>query len=308
VLLSQTNGSGMAEIVPSPALAPAPYRSLDHDRLHQIAQDLAVGLAQGTAQELATRSAPPEVLELSWRPVTPATRPFKAPVVTPGEAPDDESGYVVVEGETIIVTVRLSPNCDSATIQVPGSDELRPYREDELIHFTATTTGSIEVTAHNVLNPTVSRLSIPVRVIHLPEVSPYTFAGINVQALTGADIVELAQSLDLVTQEVQKLYVSGMAREVLSVTEATQMVGRRLAEDTAELYRGLGGLTVEATALSRPEGSAAWSRPALTGALSRPDWSGFSAPSRFWPIAEDIILPVPRPWPIHDDTIPGGEA
>lgn len=141
-----------------------------------IVRSLARYLASETARELAGLSAPP-VIEVSH----------------------DYEGTPVLEGSVIearVVVHDYHRGHIQATVLVPGESTPRPFVPDQPVTFPATRTGPILVSAKNVLNPrTVSVTSPSIHVAEMPRVNPFTFTGVEIRGLSGAQIAELARAM-----------------------------------------------------------------------------------------------------------------
>lgn len=145
-------------------------------RRARIVRSLAQYLASETAKELAGLSAPPLI-----------------------EIAHDYEGIPVLEGSVIearVIVHDYHRGHIRATVMIPGEAVSRPFVPDQPVAFPATKTGPILVSAKNVLNPrTVTVASPSIHVAEIPRVNPFTFTGVEVSGLSGAQIADLAQAM-----------------------------------------------------------------------------------------------------------------
>lgn len=142
------------------------------DLVDSIARNIAIILVSGTAQELAGLT--------------------KAPTIeTPVLSPD-----VVVRGHTVTAKVRIS-DYDRAEYRLSGHSTWRECADGDVISFTASEDTCLFVRAFNNFSreaPTEVR-SNDLRVIHPPEVNPYTFPAVSIAGATASDLATLTSDL-----------------------------------------------------------------------------------------------------------------
>jgi hypothetical protein len=267
-------------------------------RVRQIARDLALILTSQTASQMAERSGPPKIEEVSWRPVTPTEDPSRRCLW-------------VVEGETIEVTARVT-NYDQAFIHLPGVPTPRPYREGESVHFQATVlpaavaaakqwdtvnTGVIRVTAMNALNDGWQEAvaSPPLRVLPVPQVNPYTFDGVEVHALSKEAVAELVEDLAPIRQFPLDYDAGEMAARTITISDETRAVTHAAMVGFAELVDTMADVAADGVRLG--EHFTRRLRPPPT------DWLAMPLPPRLFPVRghESVFFDQTGPTPAQDD-------
>jgi hypothetical protein len=165
------------------------------ERCRRIARDLALVLAEPTAEELADRTRLPRIVSVSVDP------------------------DVALEGSKVTVTIDVE-NCDYASVTFPGGDGPREFDGSGPMEFCALTTGLVTVVAVNALNPQVMATT-PVWVEHIPRFDASALQLPEVPLLSGAQISALAHRFDTLYEEALNLHaVASDARSRFGSSDA----------------------------------------------------------------------------------------